>query len=232
MEADKVVRDLLGALQRSKQFLGFQYASWCAQSPSIEANIALAGMAQEEIGHATVIGGLLGEQSADKDGVVTWDGWSQKAGGRIEAWPQMVVACLARETAAAGALEALKDAKDVRIAQRARKMIQEGQFHLIFGVETVRSLAGDAPEARKGLAADYRKALAESESQLGAEERVSQLARLGLLGRGAAEARRKSLESIRRRLDERLLPDGSQGCGLRALRVVRTSPWCRCSADS
>ena len=198
-EADRAVRELLASLVRLKQFLGFQYASWCACGPSIEADIALAGMAQEESGHAAALGALLEDQSTDKDAVVTWAGWSEKTGSAIDDWPRMIVACLARDAAATATLEALKGSRDARLAQRAAKMVQEEQFHLMFGVETVRSFAALSPQARRDLGGDYRRGLAEAETELGSADK---LASLGVVGADAMEARRQSLENLSRRLND------------------------------
>jgi ring-1,2-phenylacetyl-CoA epoxidase subunit PaaC len=200
-EAEQAVRDLLASLVKSKQFLGFQYASWCAQGPSIESNIALAGMAQEEIGHSTVLSGLLGEPAADKDAMVTWAGWAETAGAMIDAWPKMIVTCLARDASATATLEVLKSSSDPRLAQRARKMTQEEQFHLTFGVETVRSFADLAPASRASLAEDFRREFDRAESELGSPQALSRLMDLGVLPKGAAEARARFLEGVTQQVE-------------------------------
>ncbi len=198
-EAGEVVRDLLVRLVRSKQYLAYQYASWCIRSPSIEANIALAGMAQEELGHGTVLGGLLDERSSEKDALVTWERWSNASGGLIESWPGMIVTCLARDAAATATLEALQSSAHPPLAQRARKMVLEEQFHLMFCLETARGLAGV-----EGLAATYRRALEQVEAGLGAGETLARLAALGTLPAGAIEARARVLDSVSRQLHDAL----------------------------
>ena len=202
VEANQAVRELLASLIEIKQFVGFQYASWCTSGPSIEADIALAGMAQEESGHAAALGALLEDPSTDKDALVTWASWSEKAGGMIDDWPLMIVTCLARDAAATATLEALKGARDARLAQRATKMLQEERFHLMFGMETVRSFAALSPKARRDLGDCYRRALAEAENQLGSIDKLSRLASLGVVSADAMEARRNSLENLSRRLND------------------------------
>jgi len=210
-EARRTIRDLLVALAESKNFLGFQYASWCICGPSIEANIALAGMAQEELGHAGVMGGLLGEDLKHgvpgKDTVVTWNKWSDQSAASapfrmIEAWPEMIVACLALDATATATLEALKSSTYLRLAQRATKMVQEEQFHLMFGVETVRTFAALPRETRQRLAADYQRALGEAEARLASVETLSRLTALGMLAPGALGARAEFLQGVTRRLDD------------------------------
>jgi len=209
-KAGQAIEDLLAALVQSKQFLGFQYASWCIRGPSLEANIALAGMAQEELGHAIALGGLLGDDPRqavpDKDTLITWDRWPQAAGSTafamIEDWPTMIVTCLARDAAATATLTALQDSTDVRLAQRARKMIQEEQFHLVFGMETARTFAAMPRETRQSLTEDYRRVLAEAETELGSAETLSRLTASGALPAGAVEARAQFLEGVTQRLND------------------------------
>ena len=212
-EAGQAILDLLVSLAESKHFLGFQYASWCIRSPSIEADIALAGMAQEELGHAMVMGSLLGEDLKHtvpgKNTVVTWDRWSEPTAASapfkmIESWPEMIVTCLALDATATATLEALKSSSYLRLAQRARKIVQEEQFHLMFGVETARTFATLTREARRGLAADYQRVLGEAEARLASVETLSRLAALGMLAPGAVEARAEFLEGVTHRLNDAL----------------------------
>jgi ring-1,2-phenylacetyl-CoA epoxidase subunit PaaC len=209
-QAQQAIRDLLLALIESKHFIGFQYASWCVCGPSVEADIALANMAQEEVGHAMVLSGLLGDDSErgvlNKDTLVTWNTWpaqSAESGSpkMIESWPEMIVTCLAREAAVSAALEALRLSSYARLAQRATKMIQEEQFHLMFGIETARTFGTMPREARLGLAADYQRALGEAEARLAAVEHLSRLSSLGVLGPEAGGVRAEYLHGVTQRLD-------------------------------
>lgn len=210
-EARRAIGDLLVALAEFKRILGFQYASWCVRGPSIEANIALAGMAQEEMGHAMVLAGLLGEDFKhavpSKDTVVSWTRWSEQTVGSspltmIESWPEMIVTCLALDAAATATLEALKSSAYLRLAQRAGKMLQEERFHLTFGVETARTFAAMPQEARQALAARYQRELEEAVVRLASAESLSRLAALGLLSHEAVEARAEFLQSVTRRLGD------------------------------
>lgn len=207
-QARPVIRDLLVALVEAKHFIGFQYASWCVCGPSIEADIALANMAQEEVGHAMVLGGLLGDDfkhgMLSKDTVITWNTWpaqSADAPKLIQSWPEMIVACLAREAAASATLEALRFSNYARLAQRATKMMQEEQFHLTFGIETARTFGSLPPDVRQGLAVEYRRSLAETEAKLASVEHLSRLSSLGVLAPEALGFRAQYLEGVTRRLE-------------------------------
>ena len=207
-QARPVIRDLLLALVDAKHFIGFQYASWCVCAPSIEADIALANMAQEEVGHAMVLGGLLGDDFRhgvlSKDTVVTWNTWpaqSADAPTMIPSWTDMIVACLAREAAASATLEALRSLNYARLAQRATKMMQEERFHLVFGIETARTFGSMPRETRLGLAAGYQRSLAEAETRLASVEHLSRLTALGVLAPEAVRVRAQYLHEVTRRLD-------------------------------
>ncbi len=205
--AQETLRDLLLALTKAKQELGFQYASWCIRGPSVEANIALAGMAQEELGHAAVLDGLLGEDMdhpvAGKDDLVGWNRWSASsaAPAMIESWPTLVASCLALDASVTATLEALKSSTYVRLAQRASKMVQEEQYHLLFGVETVRTFADLPRETRLELSAGYQRALAAAETRLDAARTLSRLDALGMLAPGAVKARDRFLQVIAQRFN-------------------------------
>jgi 1,2-phenylacetyl-CoA epoxidase catalytic subunit len=43
---------LIAGLADNKYFLGRRYAEWCTSAPTLEAAVAAASMAQDEIGHA------------------------------------------------------------------------------------------------------------------------------------------------------------------------------------
>lgn len=209
-EARRAISALLVALAEFKQILGFHYAAWCVRGPSIEANIALAGMAQEEVGHALVLGGLLTDDFKhavpSKDTVVTWLRWSEHSGSSavstmIESWPEMIVTCLALDAAATATLEALKSSTYLRLAQRAGKMVQEERFHLTFAIETARAFGTMPKEARVALAARYQRELGEAVARLASAEDLSRLAALGLLSQKAVGARAQFLQDVTRRLD-------------------------------
>lgn len=203
--AQEALRDLLVDLTRAKQQLAFQYASWCIRAPSVEANIALAGMSQEELGHAGVLDGLLGDELKHpvlgKDELVSWEHWSASDDDHamLGTWPGMIVSCLALDASAAASIEALKACSYARIAQRALKMAQEEQFHLLFGTETVKTFRDLPGDASKGLAGLYARSLADAETRFGASKALARLVELGLLAPGAVDTRAKFLQGVAQR---------------------------------
>src|SRR5436305_10384900 len=52
---------LLSSLADNKQALGRHYAYWCNGAPALEAAVAAAAMAQDELGHARTLYPLLAD---------------------------------------------------------------------------------------------------------------------------------------------------------------------------
>ena len=92
----------------------------------------------------------------------------------------------------AQAMEGLKAAVYARLAQRARKMLQEEEFHFAFLTETFFALEG----AHGGLKAEYSRTLDEAETALGSTEALTRLAATGVISTEALTAREKFLRAI------------------------------------
>src|SRR5579884_642730 len=58
-KADPALFPLIQTLADNKYFLGQRYAEWCTAAPALEAAVAAAAMAQDEIGHARSLYPLL-----------------------------------------------------------------------------------------------------------------------------------------------------------------------------
>lgn len=151
---------LLQELVRAKLRLSLLCAYWLTRSPALEADIALANIAQEELGHAQVLEALLhddfGLPTLPRDAAVTWNAWPS-TGAAVDIvpqeWPAAVVEQLLLDGRITSVLHALAHARGMRLAERARKMIQEEQFHELFVLETLRSLAAVGPAVRTRLQA-------------------------------------------------------------------------------
>jgi len=157
--------EVLQGVVETKRFLALQYAAWSSRAPAIEPGIALVGMAQEELGHAAALEGTLGGDAGDKDAVVSWRSWTAQVGAPvIESWPDMIATCLARDGSASATLEALQEASDAKLAPRVRKILQEEGFHSVFGIETLRGLAGLDAQEKARLYGVFRAALESAEA--------------------------------------------------------------------
>src|SRR5574340_810286 len=65
-DAQVALSDLVAALAESKKLLGVRYGEWATQAPTMEAAVAASAMAQDELGHARVLYGLLDEARGEK----------------------------------------------------------------------------------------------------------------------------------------------------------------------
>ncbi|HEX4841584.1 MAG TPA: Phenylacetic acid catabolic protein, partial [bacterium] len=65
-DAQVALGDLVAALAESKKLLGVRYGEWVTQAPTMEASVAASAMAQDELGHARVLYGLLDEARGEK----------------------------------------------------------------------------------------------------------------------------------------------------------------------
>src|SRR6202163_3498558 len=60
--------DLVLSIADNKQMLGLRYAEWATRAPSLEADIAAAAMALDDLGHSRVLYGCLEPLGADPRG--------------------------------------------------------------------------------------------------------------------------------------------------------------------
>jgi phenylacetate-CoA oxygenase PaaI subunit len=153
--------DLVVALADNKHALGLRYAEWCSSGPTIEAGVAATAMAQDELGHARVLYGLLEElPGAPRRSEHEWSAADARTVAFVDAsfagWPQLIVANLIVDRALAMVLETAVDSRYLPLRQRARKIIEEERYHAIHGQSWLAQLADEGADARAQLAAALR----------------------------------------------------------------------------
>ena len=153
--------ELVTALADNKHALGLRYAEWCSSGPTIEAGVAATGMAQDELGHARVLYGLLEElPGAPRRSEHEWSAADARTVALVERafadWPHLIVANLILDRTLAAVLEAALDSRYLPLRQRARKIIEEERYHAIHGQSWLAQLAAEGPEVRAQLAAALR----------------------------------------------------------------------------
>lgn len=161
-QAPASLAELVSKLAVAKHELGFRCAFWAGRGPSVDASIALAGLALEEEGHAKVLEGFaadeLGGEPVDRDALVRWDLWpsvTDTTEYRREAWPESLLRYFLQDVETTAALQALSRSPQTRLADRARKMVEEEQFHALFAMETLRTIADISPDARLRLQSQF-----------------------------------------------------------------------------
>jgi len=149
---------LLSSLADNKQAIGRQYASWCSGAPALEAAVAAAAMAQDELGHARTLYPLLADfAQADPAQVMPTTrtlhyhlaAFDSGPGG----WSDFVALNFLFDTALTTFFEAAQDSHYEPLGQRARKIVQEERTHFVYGAGWVRRLAGVGGAVRSALAA-------------------------------------------------------------------------------
>lgn len=128
----RALYDLLLVLADSKHLLGLRYGEWLG-APALEASIAAVAMAQDELGHARLLYGLLDEfikagfpkrkeEPSQYRNIECLD-------QAFSSWADFVTANLLVDLALTVQLEAFQRSSYLPLRQRAPKILQEERFH-------------------------------------------------------------------------------------------------------
>lgn len=151
--------DLIASLADNKYFLGRRYAEWCTSAPALEAAVAAAAMAQDEIGHARSLYPLLrdvaGTGAETEPETRTAFTHVPFLHASFANWTDFVAANFLFDTALSILLESAEGSTLAGLAQRARRILQEERMHRLHGEGWVRRLAGAGPGVREALVASF-----------------------------------------------------------------------------
>ncbi|MGQ0550888.1 MAG: Phenylacetic acid catabolic protein [Armatimonadota bacterium] len=139
--------NLIAVLADTKYFLGRRVSEWTTGAPSLEAAVASAAIAQEDLGHSRAIYPLLEElpwpgrplplereqDRARRYSVAFLD-------GEFSSWSHVVAACALIDTAVNTMFEALVDAPYEALASRVRRALEEERFHMGYAESLVRQI--------------------------------------------------------------------------------------------
>ncbi len=218
---------LLSSLADNKYVLGRRYAEWCTGAPMLEAAVAAAAMAQDELGHARSFYPLLrGFPEATEADTMEEAGWQTRPtsalaclDARFGSWSEFVAANFVVDTAFTLLFEAADASQYEPLRQRARKIVQEEAGHWVHARGWIERLAaGDA--TRDPLAASLGRMWDDALAWYGQHDDpvLGLLSRAGMLSADA--------EALRRRLVERLRPT-LEAAGLAGELMERPVPWDR-----
>lgn len=189
---------LITRLAEVKHELGFRCAYWAGRGPSVDASIAMAGLALEEEGHAKVLEGFaadeLGAEPVNRNALVRWDLWTSvpdTTEQRRDTWPITLLNYFLQDVETTAALQALSVSPLTRLADRARKMVEEEQFHTLFAIETLRTIANISSDARLRLESQFHQLRGELSGRWGFEPQVAELVASGHLPAGTVDAYRE-----------------------------------------
>jgi phenylacetate-CoA oxygenase PaaI subunit len=140
--------NLVVVLADNKFFLGRRFSEWLSGGPSLECSVALAAIAQEELGHARALYPLLEEMP-----LVDAPGPLQRGGERErryclrclsepwEFWADVVAALILVDPALTVLFRALERSRYDELRQRAARVPGEELFHRKYAHGRVRDLA-------------------------------------------------------------------------------------------
>jgi ring-1,2-phenylacetyl-CoA epoxidase subunit PaaC len=147
-EALAALVNLVVVLADNKFFLGRRFSEWLSGGPSLESSVALAAIAQEELGHARALYPLLDEMP-----LVDTPGSLQRGGERERKycmsclaepwqwWADVVAALILVDPALTVLFRALEGSRYDDLRQRAARVPAEEVFHRKYADGRVRDLA-------------------------------------------------------------------------------------------
>ncbi len=195
--------DLVVALADCKHALGLRYGEWCSSGPTIESGVAATAMAQDELGHARVLYGLLEElPGAPRRSEHEWAAADARTVPLLErpfpTWPHLIVANVLLDQALTLVLRTALDSRYLPLRQRARKIIEEEEYHAIHGQGWVRELAAEGARVRAGLAAIVREVWADALCWFGPDGggALARLVEVGVLQEAGDRVRQRFLGVI------------------------------------
>ena len=123
---------LISSYADNKGALGRRYGEWAVSAPTVEAAVAAAAMAQDELGHARStypVLAKLGHPRAE-DGLDT-SGALPMLRDELPDWASMIAANLVVDGILTTWIAGARDSSIEPLAQRARKILQEEGAHKV-----------------------------------------------------------------------------------------------------
>lgn len=162
----KALFDLVARLADNKYYLGRRYAEWCSSAPTLEASVAAAAMAQDELGHARALYPLLRTLAPKANVAVdaeiepeTRTQFSTMEALRepFSSWPDFVAANLLIDSALTQVFVAAQSSSFEPLEGRSRKVLQEERAHSVYGAGWARRLAGEGGAIKTATEAALRR---------------------------------------------------------------------------
>lgn len=152
---------LLLSMADDEFVIGFSDSEWTGIGPILEEDVAISSLAQDELGHAQALYGLLVEVSADGRDV---DGWAydRPPEGYLHArlldhhrgdWAATIARRYLYDTADAARLEAVAGSSHRPLAELVAKIRREERYHLMHVQTWIERLADAGGESRDRLIA-------------------------------------------------------------------------------
>lgn len=199
---------LIARLADNKYLLGRRYAEWCSSAPTLEASVAAAAMAQDELGHARALYPLL-RTLAPEAGValgaeIDPDTRTQFTAMRaleqpFADWPDFVAANLLIDSALTQIFVAAQASRYEPLAARSRKVLQEERTHALYAEGWARRLAHEGGAIHAATEAALRRVWDETLCWFGPTaqaDEVNALASAGVLDAAPDALRARFLAAV------------------------------------
>ena len=123
---------LISSYADNKGALGRRYGEWAVSAPTVEAAVAAAAMAQDELGHARATYPVLAKLGVERsdDGLDT-SGALPMLVDELPDWASMIAANLVVDGILTTWIASARESSIEPLAQRARKILQEEGAHKV-----------------------------------------------------------------------------------------------------
>jgi ring-1,2-phenylacetyl-CoA epoxidase subunit PaaC len=123
---------LVGSYADNKGALGRRYGEWAVSAPTVEAAVAAAAMAQDELGHARATYPVLAKLGVERsDDTLDTSGALPFIAQELPDWAAMIAANLVIDGILTTWAASVRDSAIEPLAQRARKILQEEGAHKV-----------------------------------------------------------------------------------------------------
>ncbi len=149
--------DLLRSMADDEFVIGFSDSEWTGIAPILEEDVAMSSLAQDELGHAAALYGLLGELLGEDPDALAYDRPPEAYRhcrlldhGRGD-WAMAIARRYLYDSADAVRLEALAGGTWAPLADLVGKLVREERYHRMHAEAWLTRLARDDGEARTRL---------------------------------------------------------------------------------
>jgi len=149
--------ELLRSMADDEFVIGFSDSEWTGIAPLLEEDVAISSLAQDEIGHAAALYGLLGELTGEDPDAIAYD--REPAAyrhcrlldhGRGD-WAMTIARRFLYDTADGVRLEALVGGSWAPLAELVGKLVREERYHRMHASVWLDRLARGGDESRSRL---------------------------------------------------------------------------------
>jgi ring-1,2-phenylacetyl-CoA epoxidase subunit PaaC len=151
--------ELLRSMADDEFVIGFSDSEWTGIAPLLEEDVAISSLAQDELGHAAALYGLLGELTGEDPDAIAYD---RKPAdyrhcrlldhGRGD-WAMTIARRFLYDTADGVRLDALVGGTWSPLADLTGKLVREERYHQMHAAVWLDRLANGGDEARSRLLA-------------------------------------------------------------------------------